>query len=283
MIAGVLVSLVVVTALRPQASAAWAMRAVALGTIGVGFGGAMTYGQTIGLTQDAALVGNWAALRWGLLGLAIKGGIWIGFLGVLLGMGLSDVRYRSRELLLLMLALVGVALIGIWLLNEPYEPGGRSAAATVLLRQIGTGAPTPPTCSLDARSGAACCSASGPWARTRGSFVAIAWPGACWAGAHWGARSDFSLGQCVQAYHAWNPDVFARAPWSALDPHVNWWNTMETTFGAIMGATVAFGAWRNGLWSLRASTRYQSRSVPTIVGRGRWGSNGPASRRMSYC
>ena len=89
MIAGVLVSLVVVTALRPQASAVWAMRAVALGTIGVGFGGAMTYGQTIGLTQDAALVGNWAALRWGLLGLAIKGGIWIGFLGVLLGMGMS--------------------------------------------------------------------------------------------------------------------------------------------------------------------------------------------------
>jgi hypothetical protein len=56
----------------------------------------MTYGQTIGLTQDPALVGNYAALRWGLLGLAIKGGIWIGFAGVFLGMGLGGVRYRAR-------------------------------------------------------------------------------------------------------------------------------------------------------------------------------------------
>ena len=41
----------------------------------------MTYGQTIGLTQDEALIGNWAALRWGLLGLFIKGAVWIGFAG----------------------------------------------------------------------------------------------------------------------------------------------------------------------------------------------------------
>ena len=34
----------------------------------------MTYGQTVGLTHDAELVGNWQALGWGLLGLFIKGG-----------------------------------------------------------------------------------------------------------------------------------------------------------------------------------------------------------------
>ncbi|GIT38711.1 MAG: hypothetical protein Ct9H300mP7_6320 [Verrucomicrobiota bacterium] len=39
----------------------------------MGFGGSITYGQTIGLTHDGPLIGNWASLRWGMLGLAIKG------------------------------------------------------------------------------------------------------------------------------------------------------------------------------------------------------------------
>ena len=98
MIAGLLVSLVIVSLVRPWAPAAWAMRAVAFGTIGIGFGGAMTYGQTIGLTQEAALVGNWLALRWGLLGLAVKGGLWIGFFGTCLGMGLGGVGLRARAI-----------------------------------------------------------------------------------------------------------------------------------------------------------------------------------------
>ncbi len=45
------------------------------------------------------------ALSWGLLGLFIKGGIWIGFGGALLGMGLSGKRYRPREMAILLLAL----------------------------------------------------------------------------------------------------------------------------------------------------------------------------------
>jgi hypothetical protein len=96
MIAGLLVSLVLVKICCPHAALLPAARAVAWTTIAIGFSGAMTYGQTIGLTQDPALVGNYAALRWGLLGLAIKGGIWIGFAGVFLGMGLGGVRYRAR-------------------------------------------------------------------------------------------------------------------------------------------------------------------------------------------
>ena len=50
----------------------------------------MTYGQTVGLTHDTALIGNWAALRWGMLGLAIKGSVWIGFAGFFLGLGLGS-------------------------------------------------------------------------------------------------------------------------------------------------------------------------------------------------
>ena len=71
MIAGLLVSLTLVLLLCPPRPSLPVARAVALGTVAMGFGGSMTYGQTVGLTHDAELIGNWAALRWGMLGLAI--------------------------------------------------------------------------------------------------------------------------------------------------------------------------------------------------------------------
>jgi hypothetical protein len=113
MLAGLLVSLTLVTLLCPTASLRGAARAVALGTVAMGFGGSMTYGQTVGLTHDPELVGNWAALGWGMLGLAIKGGLWIGFAGAFLGMGLAGTRYRPLEMLLLMLGLVMAYFTGV--------------------------------------------------------------------------------------------------------------------------------------------------------------------------
>ena len=41
-------------------------RVAALTAIGIGFGGAMTYGQTVGLSHDPQFNGNWEALRWGM-------------------------------------------------------------------------------------------------------------------------------------------------------------------------------------------------------------------------
>ncbi|BCS34854.1 hypothetical protein TBR22_A40800 [Luteitalea sp. TBR-22] len=243
MIAGLLVSLAIVLGLRPRASSAWAMRAVAFGTIGVGFGGAMTYGQTIGLTQDAALVGNLAALRWGLTGLAVKGAVWIGFFGACLGMGLGTTRYRSRELALLMLALVAVAMAGVWLLNEPYVPAER------LLPRLYFSASwywRPDVVDLKPRREVwggllLALAALGIYTRWRGDRLAPRLLG-------WGLLGGalgFPLGQCLQAYHAWHPDTFSRGLWAAFDPFVNWWNAMETTFGGVMGLCVALGAWRH--------------------------------------
>lgn len=253
MIAGLLVSLVVVLGLRPGARTLPAFRAVALGAVGVGFGGAMTYGQTLGLTHDATLVGNWSALRWGLLGVGIKGALWIGFFGALLGMGLGGVRYRSRELLVLMLALVGVAWLGTWLLNAPFDPANRvlprlyfSAdwywqpdAADLRPRREVWGGLLLALAALGAYVG-----------RFRSDGLALRLLG-------WGVLGGaigFPLGQCLQAFHAWNPHVFAHGAWATIDPYVNWWNAMETTFGAVMGAAVAFGAWlhRERIASLRA-------------------------------
>jgi hypothetical protein len=122
MIAGVLVSLVLVFLFCPGNSSIHVIRAAALGTIAMGFGGSITYGQTIGLSHDTALIGNWAALRWGMLGLAIKGGVWIGFAGFFLGLGLGGKRYRPFEMFLLVLGMLTAVLVGWWLFNSPHDP-----------------------------------------------------------------------------------------------------------------------------------------------------------------
>ena len=87
MIAGLLVCLTLVLILCPQANAQSVLRALAWGAVAMGIGGSMTYGQTVGLTHDGPLLGHKAALRWGMLGLAIKGGVGIGFGGGVLGLG----------------------------------------------------------------------------------------------------------------------------------------------------------------------------------------------------
>lgn len=113
MLSGLLVGSTLTLLLCPRANALAVARAVAWCAVAIGIGGSMTYGQTVGLTQNAPMVGNWAALRWGMLGLAVKGGIWIGFGGLLLGMGLGGIRYRAREMLLVMLGLIGLSLLGM--------------------------------------------------------------------------------------------------------------------------------------------------------------------------
>ena len=245
MIAGLLVSLALVFILCPPAALLPAARAMAFGTIAMGFGGTMTYGQTIGLTQIAPLIGNWEALRWGMLGLAIKGAIWIGFAGLFLGMGLGGVRYRSREILGLMLGMIALGAAGTWLLNSPFDPAHK------LLPRIYFSAdwrwqPDADVAQLKPR-------------REHWGGLLLALFGAwIWAGwirrdrlarnlALWGALGGlgFPIGQSLQAFHAWNPELFKSGIWMQLDPVMNWWNWMETTFGAVMGACLGLGLWLN--------------------------------------
>jgi hypothetical protein len=72
--------------------------------------------------------------------------------------------------------------------------------------------------------------------------------GLAWRTGLWGVLGGalgFPLGQCLQAYHAWNLDSFRVGGWSQIDPLLNWWNFMETTFGAVMGAILGLGLWLN--------------------------------------
>lgn len=255
MIAGLLLGLTLVLLACPRAPAFPALRAVAWCAIAIGFGGSMTYGQTVGLTHDPALVGNWAALRWGLLGLALKGALWIGFAGVFLGMGLGGIRYRASEIALVLTAMLGLCLVGLHTFNRPFDP-----AHQVLPRfyfsadwRFRPGAELKPRPEVWGAYLFAFLGLLGYCARVRGDRLARNL--GLWAAL--GGALGFPLGQCLQAYHAWNLPDFAHGWPARLDTVMNWWNWMETTFGTVMGGTLGFGLWLN-----RHRIRLDDRALP---------------------
>ncbi|RIK88947.1 MAG: hypothetical protein DCC67_00230 [Planctomycetota bacterium] len=242
MIAGLLVALVVGGLYCRGFSSLAVARMAALAAVGVSFGGAMTYGQTVGLTHDADVVGNWAALRWGMLGLAIKGGVWIGFAGLLMGVGLGGKRYDALEMLLVFFVLMGLHLLGVYLLNEPFHPEARQLPRVFF---SGDWRWFPQRVDLEPRRecwGGYVFSLAGLWAYVafvkRDAVARNLALCAVLAGA-----VGFPLGQSVQAYHAWNRDAFQTGWLGAIEPYMNWWNTMETIFGMTAGAGLGLGVW----------------------------------------
>lgn len=243
MIAGLLISLTLTFLLCPTARSTHVVRAVAWGALAMGFGGSMTYGQTVGLTHDQELVGHGQALVWGLFGLAIKGGIWIGFAGAFLGMGLSGRRYGVGEVFMLMLALLGLSVLGIQWLNEPFDPSNKELPRLYFSDHWHW----EPNAELKPRREVwgglllallGFLSWCGGFRRDRLALRLGAW-------GMMGGALGFPAGQCLQAFHAWNPELFQTGWFSRMDPFMNWWNWMETTFGAIMGAALGLGLWRN--------------------------------------
>lgn len=239
MVAGLLVSLILLVRLFPGRELTLNLRAAAWCTVGMGIGGSMTYGQTIGLTQNAHLIGNQDAWWWGMLGLGVKGAVWVGFAGFFFGLGLTTVRYRFSELAWMLLSMCGLFVLGVWLLNEPYEP-------------------------LENRLPWIYFSESEYW-KPEGEVKPRreVW-GGLWLSlsllavyvrlvrkdkltfrmALWGAVGGvgFPVGQLFQSYHAW----YGVAPWfEDWAKTVNWWNLMETTFGFVLGAFLAIGLWLN--------------------------------------
>ena len=67
-------------------------RAAAFGAVAVGFGGEMTYGQTVGFAGQAETMG------WGLLGLAVKGGVWGLLGGAVAAAGFVRGAFTSRRI-----------------------------------------------------------------------------------------------------------------------------------------------------------------------------------------
>ena len=104
MVALVLCRLLGVTGERAALTAAF-------GAIGVGFGGEMTYGQTVGFVRESS------TLAWGLAGLSLKGAVWGLTGGAFLATGLAIVDAK-RLAMALGAFLAAVAMGWAWV-NEP--------------------------------------------------------------------------------------------------------------------------------------------------------------------
>ncbi len=243
MIAGVLVGLVFALRVFPNLSSRTAAQAVAFFTLGISIGGSMTYGQTLGLSHDADLIGNWQALRWGLLGTAVKGAVWIGLGGLFLGIALSGQRYSVAELGLMLASAILVRFVGIEWLNEPYVPSAQTLP-TIYFSDHWFWEPNAELKPRRELWGGLWCALVGLTAyagllRRDGLAVRLALWGIV-AGA-----IGFTAGQSLQAWHAWNLDWIRQDLMPEMDPLLNWWNLMEITFGATFAAILGFGLWLN--------------------------------------
>lgn len=83
------------------------------GTVGIGLGGTMTYGQTIGLAIGPETIG------WGLLGLTLKGAIWGLLGGAVIGLGFTYRRYDQKVIVLGWILAIAAFYLGWKLINEP--------------------------------------------------------------------------------------------------------------------------------------------------------------------
>ncbi len=261
MVPGVLVAFTLVFLFGRRTTSLNAARAVALTALAFSFGGTMTYGQTIGLTQDTPLVGNHAAYRWGMMGLFVKGGLWIGFGGAFLGIGLGGKEYRWKEILVLYVILLISVFLGIQLLNRPYVPnitsadrflpwiyfsdhwkwepdnmqmkprrecwGGLLLALIVLISYVGyiKKDKLARNMSFIGIISGGIGFTLGQWIQSKHSWT----PG-------WLTELDLSL-------HQWLPSIFPQKFFSLMG--WNWWNMMETTFGLVLGFGLGLGLWFN--------------------------------------
>lgn len=82
----------------------------AFAAIGVGFGGEMTYGQTVGYIVRAD------TFWWGFLGLALKGAIWGALAGAVIGLGTAP---RTRLVAVSSIVMLAATAIGWRFVNKP--------------------------------------------------------------------------------------------------------------------------------------------------------------------
>jgi hypothetical protein len=83
------------------------------GAIGIGLGGEMTYGQTLGFLKNPETV--W----WGTLGTTVKGSIWGLLGGIIIAMGLLYKRLPKKTIIIAFLLLLAGMIAGFKLINQP--------------------------------------------------------------------------------------------------------------------------------------------------------------------
>ena len=206
-----------------------AVRLAAVAAFACSLGGMMTYGQTIGLVQNQYPSPTY---WWGLLGLAIKGGVWIGITGTFLAIATSD-RYRPGELLAVIVGMFILGAIGVQLLNRPHHPPEQ-------LPPIYFSARNDPKPRVEWWGGL--------WFALIGLMV---YAGAfkkhrqAVAMALWGivgGAVGFSFGEVLQAW-----GMHQKPFGETVQRWTDWWKVMEMTFGFVAGAGLGIGWKLTGL------------------------------------
>lgn len=186
--------------------------AAVFGTAGIGIGGEMTYGQTLGFLRETDTI--W----WGVIGCIVKGGVWGLLGGAILGLGLTRDRYDRKSLILGLFIMVVAFQMGRELINEPKllyfsnredRPRDESWAgllvgATALLA----------------------------WMRSRGSAEDFRVPFRFALYGLGGGALGFG-GGCL--FLAFGPET----RW------IGWWKMMEFSFGFILGGALGLCAYQN--------------------------------------
>ncbi len=193
-----------------------AAMAALFGAVAIGYGGEMTYGQTLGLACNPETMG------WGLLGVTIKGAVWGLLGGAVLGVGLTFRQYKKSALVVAFVLTIVLLFVGWKLINEPRliyfsDPVNRPREelwAGLLFSALG--------------------------------FLAfIHWKGQGKQArvplyfALWGALSGgigFGGGTLFLVY---GPELPLPQQW------FGWWKAMEFFFGFALGAGIGIAAWRH--------------------------------------
>ncbi len=211
MIPGAMVALAVALLLGRKTDLGWI---AACGAVGVGFGGQMTYGQTVGLSFQPE------TFWWAITGFAIKGAAWGLLGGIVLGLGLTraTARWHRRDVLAGLALMIAGTWAGWKLINAPKliyfsnrldQPREEMWAGMIVGALLLLG-----------------------WMTLRGAGR-VPQRFAVWGTV--GGGAGFALGAAFQA-------LGRQTGWT---PWLDWWKVMELTFGALLGAAYGWAAYRS--------------------------------------
>jgi hypothetical protein len=182
------------------------------GVFGIGMGGEMTYGQTLGFLRSPE------TLAWGTAGTIVKGAVWGLLGGAVLSLGLVFEKIPKRKIIIAILLLITGIFLGFKLINDPMllyfsdpeNPRAESWAglllgAVFLLSYLKIKIPS---------------------AEFRIIFRFAFWGMA-------GGALGFGLGGLWLFWGSQLPGVI----------FTSWWKAMEFTFGLLLGAALGYATW----------------------------------------
>ncbi len=212
MIPGAMVALSISLLLKLPASVTSIV--VVFGVFGIGLGGEMTYGQTLGFLRNPETV--W----WGTAGTTLKGAVWGLLGGTVFSLGFLFHRIPKKNIIYALLLMLAGFFLGFKLVNEPMllyfsdpaNPRAESWAALLF-----------------------------------GALALLVFLRVKIASADYKLVRRFALYGLVGGGLGFGLGGF----WMVLGSHLpdvlfgNWWKAMEFTFGLLLGASLGLAAWKS--------------------------------------